>query len=108
MLLSTNTKLNKGLKENVKTFGIHFAPYKLSGKNVCHNASKGCAAACLNLSGMGIYKTVQAARLRKTQYFNNDRIAFMIELKAEIVTQIRRAKKNGMVPVKPVKFEETL
>lgn len=97
-ILSVNTKLNKGLKVGIKTFGIHLAPHKLSGKNVCPSASKGCSNACLNFSGMGYFPGVQKARIEKTQYFLNDRNKFMFELKKEIETQIRRAKKNGLIP----------
>jgi len=97
-LLSVNTKLNKGLALGIKTMGLHFAPHKLSGKNVCPNASKGCSFSCLNKSGMGFYQSVQDARIKKTQYFLNDRNKFMFELKKEIETQIRRAKKNDMIP----------
>lgn len=97
-ILSVNTKLNKGLSLGIKTLGIHFAPHKLSGKNVCPSASKGCVQSCLFTSGMGVYRTVKDARIKKTQYFLNDRNKFMFELKKEIETQIRRAKKNNMIP----------
>lgn len=99
MLLTTsNVKIMKGEKFGYRTFGIHFAPAKLSGKNVCPNASKGCAASCLNISGQGYYQRVQDARVKKTKYFFNDREKFLSELLENITTMARRSKKNSMVP----------
>lgn len=80
------------------SFGIHLAPAKLSSFNVCPSASKGCAAACLNTAGMGVYSTVQNARIAKTRFFFNDRDAFMAQLVKEIGAAIRKAEKNGMIP----------
>ena len=98
LLTKSNVKIRKGESQGYRTFGIHFAPAKLSGKNVCPNASKGCAAACLNVSGQGYYQRVQDARIKKTKYFLEKREEFMTNLKKDIETSIRRAKKNGMVP----------
>lgn len=97
-ILSTNTKLKKSEKIGYKTFGIHFSPYKMSGKNVCPHASKGCAAACLNTAGYGRYQRIQQFRLEKTKRFNNDRLGFVSDLIEEIRTQVRRCEKNGIVP----------
>lgn len=99
MLLTTsNVKIRKGEKFGYRTFGIHFAPAKLSGKNVCPNASKGCAAACLNVSGQGYYQRVQDARVKKTKYFFEDRAKFLNELVENITTMARRSRKNNMIP----------
>lgn len=98
LLTKSNTKISKGEELGYKTHGIHLAPAKLSGRNVCPNASTGCAASCLNVSGQGYYKRVQDARIKKTKYFFAEREKFMAELKTEIETSIRRAKKNGMTP----------
>ena len=80
------------------TFGIHLAPAKLSGFNVCPSASKGCAAACLNTAGMGVYSNVQASRINKTLFFFKNRDVFMEELVKEINAAIRKAAKNAMAP----------
>jgi hypothetical protein len=69
-LLTTNTKLKKSLAFNFASFGIHLAPEKLSGFNVCKNSSAGCRAACLNTAGMGAYSSVQLARINKTKFFS--------------------------------------
>lgn len=98
LLTTSNTKIKKGEKLGYMSFGIHLAPAKLSGFNVCPSASKGCAAACLNTAGMGIYSTVQAARIAKTKHFFKDKPAFMSQLVKEIAAGVRKAEKNGMKP----------
>ena len=98
-LLTTNTKLKKSLDRGYKSFGIHLAPYKLSGKNVCTSASKGCVAACLNYSGHGAFDSVQKARINKTKLFNANKLEFMLNLVKEVETAIRRSIKNNMTPV---------
>ena len=98
LLTTSNTKIKKGEKLGYMTFGIHLAPAKLSGFNVCPSASKGCAESCLNLAGMGVYSTVQAARIAKTLFFFRDRENFMAQLVKEISAAIKKAEKNGMIP----------
>jgi hypothetical protein len=98
LLTTSNTKIKKGEKLGFMTFGIHLAPAKLSGFNVCPSASAGCAAACLNTAGMGVYSTVQSARVAKTLFFFKERDAFMGQLIKEIGAAIRKAEKNGMKP----------
>jgi hypothetical protein len=99
MLLTTNnTKILKGEKLGYRTFGIHFAPASLSGKNVCPSSSAGCRQSCLYLSGQGYYQRVQDARVKKTKYFFENRANFLSELVENITTMARRAKKNNMVP----------
>jgi hypothetical protein len=98
LLSTSNTKIRKGEKSGYKTAGIHLAPHKLSGHNTCVAASKGCAAACLNTAGMGAYSTVQAARIKKTKMFFEDRGNFLNTLVKEIQSAIKKAKKNGMTP----------
>jgi hypothetical protein len=98
LLTTANTKIKKGEKLGFMSFGIHLAPAKLSGFNVCKSASAGCAAACLNTAGMGIYSTVQAARIAKTKLFFSDKSAFLTQLAKEIGAAVRKAEKNGMKP----------
>jgi hypothetical protein len=98
LLTTSNTKIKKGEKLGFMSFGIHLAPAKLSGFNVCKDASKGCAAACLNTAGMGVYSTVQKARIEKTKLFFSDKPAFLAQLKKEISAAIRKAEKHEMIP----------
>jgi len=98
LLTTANTKIKKGEKLGFMTFGIHLAPAKLSGFNVCPNASAGCAAACLNTAGMGVHSSVQSARIAKTLFFFKEREKFMAQLVKEIGAAIRKAEKNGFKP----------
>lgn len=98
LLTTANAKIKKGEKLGFLSFGIHLAPEKLSGFNVCKDASAGCAWACLNTAGHGIFKTVQAARIAKTQLFFSNKKAFLAQLEKEIVAAIKKAAKNGLTP----------
>jgi hypothetical protein len=106
-LLSTaNPKIQKGTKMGYLSFILHLAPSDLSGKNTCPKATKGCIAACLNTAGRGgMFKrgettnVIQRARIRKTEYFFNDRDAFMMDLYKDITKAIRFAERKGLTPV---------
>jgi hypothetical protein len=106
-LLSTaNPKIQKGTKLGYLSFILHLAPSDLSGKNTCPKATVGCKTACLNTAGRGgMFKrgestnTIQKARIRKTQYFFNNRDAFMLDLMQDIKKGIRLANKLGLEPV---------
>lgn len=94
-----NTKTLKGEKYGYRTYIMHLAPSTLSGYQVCPMASPGCSSACLNLSGMGRFSNVQAARIAKTRYFFEDRKAFMAQLVKEIGAAIRKSEKAGQKAV---------
>ena len=94
--VGTSYKTIKSEKVGVLTGILYMAPYNLSGKNVCPNASTGCAAACLNTAGRGAMNTVQAARLKKTNRFFEDRQQFLWDLVIEIGALRRKAKARGM------------
>jgi hypothetical protein len=106
-LLSTaNPKIQKGTKMGYLSFILHLAPSDLSGKNTCPKATKGCIAACLNTAGRGgMFKrgettnVIQRARIRKTEYFFNDRAGFLADLAADIRKGIKFAEKQGLTPV---------
>ena len=94
-----NTKTMKGEAYGYRTYIMHLAPSTLSGYQVCASASPGCTKACLNLSGMGRFSNVQAARIAKTRWFFEDRGAFMDKLVKEIHAAIKSAKKAGLKAV---------
>jgi hypothetical protein len=106
-LLSTaNPKIQKGTKMGYLSFILHLAPADLSGREVCPKRTKGCTAACLNLAGRGgMFKkgettnVIQKARIRKTQYFFNNRQDFMLDLVADIRKAIKFAERKGLTPV---------
>jgi hypothetical protein len=106
-LLSTaNPKIQKGTKMGYLSFILHLAPATLSGKETCPRRTAGCTAACLNTAGRGgMFKKgentnmIQKARIRKTNYFFNDRDAFMQDLVKDIEKAIRFAARKGLTPV---------
>ena len=94
----SQTKMAKGERFGYKTAILHFAPFKLSGKNVCPKATTGpdgCAGPCLNTSGRGQMNSVQQARINKTNYFWKNRNGFLWELSREIQQLKTRAKRQG-------------
>lgn len=99
LLNSGNAKTRKGEKLGYITYGIHLAPAKLSGFNVCSSASAGCAAACLNTAGRGAMSNVQKARIAKTKLFFSDKSLFLSMLNQEIEAAIKSAKRKDMQPV---------
>lgn len=106
-LLSTaNPKIQKGTKLGYLSFILHLAPADLSGREVCPKRTAGCTAACLNTAGRGgMFKRgettnmIQKARIRKTQYFFNNRAEFMADLVNDIKKAIRFAERKGLTPV---------
>ena len=95
----SNTKTLKGEKQGYRTYIMHLAPSTLSGYQVCPMASLGCSDACLNLSGMGRFSNVQAARVAKTRHFFEDRPAFMQQLVREVRAAVKSSQKLGLTPV---------
>ena len=94
----SQTKIAKGEKLGYKTAIMHFAPYDMSGKNVCPKATLGpggCVKPCLNTSGRGQMNSVQRARINKTNYFWNNKNGFLWELSKEIQTLKQRAANAG-------------
>jgi len=106
-LLSTaNPKIQKGTKLGYLSFILHLAPADLSGRETCPKRTAGCTAACLNTAGRGgMFKKgentnmIQKARIRKTEYFFNDRAGFLADLAADIRKGIKFAEKQGLIPV---------
>ena len=94
LLNAGNYKTSKGEKYGWKTYGLHLAPYNLSGKNVCSSATVGCSTACLNTAGRGIMHSVQDARVKKTRRFFEDRDGFLQQLYKEIKSSIKSATRK--------------
>ena len=101
---SGNKKLWKAfLLHKILNFGLHLAPYELSGVNLCLNASKACIYLCINWAGRGgIFKkgestnTIQRARMRKSLVYINQRKRFFETLAKDILKAIKLGTKHGM------------
>lgn len=95
----SNPKVAKNGKLDVLAAPLHLAPFDLSGFQVCPQASKGCAAACLHTAGNPAYMDQkEASRKLKTQAYFHCRDAFMAVLVFEIAALVRKAEKRGMQP----------
>jgi hypothetical protein len=99
--IDNNPKTIKGQGEEYKimTGILYLAPEKLSGvMNACPFASKGCAAACLNTAGRGVYTKTQLSRINKTRWLKADKPAFISRLIKDITWVVNRANKLGFTP----------
>ncbi len=85
-LLADGSSNAKMAKNELKTFGLSLIPHSLNtlGENICKFSTKECRAACLNTSGHGRFNNVQEARLKKTDYFVNNKPAFIHQLYREL------------------------
>lgn len=100
ILSDNNIKIEKSKALGFRTFGIHLAPYKQAGRNVCAHASAGCIASCLNTSGHGQFDNTQKARTRKTKAFFTNRAKFLERLYNEITNKKKNVPKiNKLEPV---------
>lgn len=114
--IDANAKTVKGQKLGFMTAILYLLPWKHSGVNLCPMAEMaGCHASCLNTAGRGgIAKrgdvivtdggsipnnTIQRARQARTDLYNNNRQAFMVQLIKEIGAFVRKAERKGLVPV---------
>jgi len=105
LLTTSNPKIQKGTKRGYFTTIQHFAPSKLSGVNVCLDATPECIRFCLNKAGRGgIFKAgektniIQEARKTRTRMFNNDFQNYKPKLIKEITAHVKRATKLGLKP----------
>jgi hypothetical protein len=88
--IDTNAKTVKGQKLGYVTAILYLAPHKISGKNLCPFASKGCAQACLYSAGRGKFSNVQLARINKAKQFLENPNAFVLQLGDEITKLVRK------------------
>lgn len=97
--IDTNEKTVKGQKYGYMTGILYLAPVRLAGgPNVCPNASKGCAAACLFTAGRGVYSKIKNARIKKTIRFQKEREIWMSQLVREISNLVKNSNKKNYIP----------
>ena len=87
--VGTNAKTIKGDGSEYLTAILYMTPWKVmvDGKafNSCPMAEQAsCIDACLYTSGRGAFNNVQAARMRKTEWFYRDRASFMRQLHIDV------------------------
>jgi len=96
ILSTSNYKIEKGLAVGYNTAIVHFSPHKKSGFNVCPRATAGCRIPCLDTSGLGQTSTTQAARIKKTKRYFQDRENFLAQLQKEIEAFVRSSSRKGL------------
>lgn len=101
LAVGTNMKTVKSDKASEYLTAImYLSPHKENSKgvNLCPKASTGCAAACLYTAGRGKFSNVQTARIAKSEWFINDRPAFLEQLHKEILRHSFNARLLGKKP----------
>lgn len=109
--VGSNAKTIKGDGSEYLNAILYMAPWKIMVDNRSFNScpmaeQAQCIDACLNTAGRaGIIKkgettnTIQAARLRKAQWFFSDRDGFMRQLMQDIAKFQTYCNKRGITPV---------
>jgi len=101
-----NTKTSKAIAEGYANYILHLAPAESSGRNVCPMYGN-CVHVCLNESGRGQWviskdgkmNPIHAARIAKTNWFFENRPAFLTQLDKEITSQKKASYNKGLKPV---------
>ena len=103
--VGTNAKTVKGDGSEYLTAILYMTPYKVwvetlgRYSNSCPMAEQaGCIDACLNTAGRGAFNNVQSARMRKAQWFHNDRQGFLAQLIVDIDKFRNYCKKRDIQP----------
>ena len=101
--VGTNAKTIKGDGSEYLTAILYMTPWKVmvDGKqfNSCPMAGQAsCIEACLYSAGRGAFNNVQAARMRKTEWFYRDRVGFMDQLFEDIAKFEAYCVKRGIQP----------
>lgn len=103
LLTAANPKAQKSREFGYFTAVLHLAPADRSGYETCPSRSQGCTEACLNLSGRGgmfrpseSSNRAQAARVRKTVSYFEDRADFILQLKKDIALAQRYAARKRL------------
>jgi len=98
--VNLTAKIAHGKEYGIDTYTLYFAPYKLSGQNVCAKATKECIMGCLNTSGrvkMDKKNIIVNARTQRTIAFYEQREKFMTLMIHEISLAKKRSEKKGTI-----------
>jgi uncharacterized Zn ribbon protein len=107
---TTNYKSNKNIKIGYNTYYLSLAHSDISGYNVCPMANKlkakennknksSCSFVCVGYNGFAnIYKSIMAARIRKTKLFYENRNEFFKLLIKDIESAIKSSIKKDLIP----------
>lgn len=96
ILGESSTKTIKGQKIGYLTGIVYLVP---DVKLCPHAKLAGCFDGCLNSAGRGAFDSVQNARKAKTQFFYDNRQAFLLSLAADVWSFKNKAAKLGLTPL---------
>lgn len=83
-LLTQNKKLEKANSKGYNMFGLQLSPYKLETKyNTCPEAGA-CSEVCLTNTGLNVMSIAKKSRIRKTEWFFEDRKEFLKQLHKDL------------------------
>ena len=96
----SNSKLIKDNGEEYVIAGLSLAPADtVEGVNVCPmSACAGCREGCLYSAGRGAFSNVQQARIRRTEFYRDDRKGFMATIEGDIYAFKRKCEALGVKP----------
>ena len=83
-LLSNGSSNAKTKKNDRPTKILYMKPSEVEGKEMCPFATKGCRAACLNTSGMGVFSNVQESRYNRTLMYVRNKKKFLEQIAKEV------------------------
>lgn len=97
---TSNTKLRKSQTQDYRIVSLSLSPADEAGtgKSNCPAATAGCVACCVGSPRTGmaaVFQTIMAARAAKTKWLQEDRAAFLEQLKTEIDREQRKAAADG-------------
>jgi hypothetical protein len=100
IIAGLNAKTTKGDGSEYVTAIQYMAPAEtVDGLNVCPMAKlAGCEAACLYTAGRGQMNSVQAARIRKSEFWRDDREGFLDTLRNDLRKFSNKCAKAGVQP----------
>lgn len=99
LLESQNAKTPKGESLGYLTGILYLAPANEAGRgNICAKSTADCRRACLYTAGRGRFQKIKDARIRKTHFLFDNRIAFIASLRYDIERIQRKAKREGLTP----------
>lgn len=99
-LLSTSYKIEKSNNSGLGylTKIQYLLPHKLSSYNVCSSSTIGCRSSCLNLSGMGVFNSVQKCRMERTKLLFENRDLYKKLIYKELESHIKKSQRLGLKP----------
>jgi hypothetical protein len=100
LLSYSNHKTLKGQQYGWLTSILNLAPANSSGvMNVCLFATALCKMFCIANTGHArVHKNVHRAQIRRTLWLHHDRVGFMDQLRKDIRSVIKHAKRLGLKP----------